>query len=86
MFKKSGRLTKISDNSNDLRSNGVSGDFMVLPSVGERFNLVSDALVLGAGERVISTSPVLSIEEAQSGMVFKTMNSIYLLEIFLSQK
>lgn len=77
-----GRLTKISDNSNALRTNGVVGFFSCEPMVDCYFTLYSESLTPGEEHRVISTSLVTSVDRDGSGIIFRTLYSTYLLEIF----
>lgn len=82
LYKKTGRLTKISDNSNDLRSNGIVGYFHAPPTVGFNFLMFSESLTPGMDHREIRTSLIESVFEENGSLVFKTANSVYMLEIF----
>ena len=79
---RSGRLTKISDNFNALRTNGVLGSFHAEPIVSSYFSFYSDSLTPGLDHRVISTSIVTSVVKDGDGIIFRTLNSAYLLEVF----
>lgn len=82
LYKKNGRLTKISDNNNDLRSNGIVGHFYGPPLEGYNFTIYSESLTPGMDYREVSTSIIAKVEEQSSAIVFHTMNSKYMLEIF----
>lgn len=82
MYKKNGRLTKISDNSGALRSNQIVGYFHAPPIIDTRFTLYAESLTPGMDHREISTSPIVSVAKEQGALVFKTLNSAYMLEIF----
>ena len=73
-----GKLEKISDNDNALRTNDIEGNFAILPQVGKRFVIIGEPLEAGYGVRVVSTSPVQEINiEGNGAIVFRTLNSIY---------
>lgn len=80
--KRAGRLTKISDNYNKLRTNGVVGYFVNPPIVDVRFLMCAEPLSAGAEVRVVSTSPVTLVEQVDGSFIFHTLYSKYLLEIF----
>lgn len=77
-----GRLTKISDNCNELRSNEVVGFFLRLPEVHSSFTIFADSLTPGADLRVVSTSLVTTVDWEGHEIVFRTLNSTYMLKIF----
>lgn len=82
LYKKNGRLTKISDNDNAIRSNGIVGHFYAPPLEGFNFTIFSDPLTPGKEHRTVSTSPVACVEEQGKLIVFQTSYSRYMLEIF----
>lgn len=82
LYKKAGRLTKISDNDNALRFTGVVGLFYGPPLKGYNFTMYSEPLTPGMEYREVSTSPIAKVEVQDSTVVFHTMNSRYMLEIF----
>lgn len=82
LYKKTGRLTKISDNSNGLRSNGVVGYFHAPPMIGFNFWMFAESLTPGMDHREIRTSLIENVSEENGSLIFKTANSVYMLEIF----
>lgn len=82
LYKKIGSLTKISDNDNTIRSNGVVGYFYGPPVEGYNFTIFSESITLGMDFREVSTSPVSKVEGHDSKIVFHTVYSKYMLEIF----
>lgn len=85
LYKKYGKLTKISDNKNDIRQNCIPGYFHVPPTVGFIFLIISKSLTPGIEFREVRTSLItetLETNEEQNVIIFQTANSKYLLEIF----
>lgn len=82
IYKKNGRLTKISDNDNDLRSNRIVGYFYAPPIEGFNFTIFSEPLTPGMDHRKVSTSPIVLVEEDNQMIIFQTSYSRYMLEIF----
>ena len=82
--KRVGRLTKISDNYNNLRTNGDDGYFLNLPNVDNHFMIFAEPLEPETEVRIVSTSPVTVVERiyVNGSIIFHTLNSKYLLEIF----
>lgn len=76
-----GRLKKVSNNENDLRTAEIECEFEDLPCVGECFIIFSKPLELKDGVRVVRTSIIQEIERTPRGFRFKTMNSVYELEM-----
>lgn len=76
-----GILTRI-DGGVALRTNSVEGEFEQLPTVGEKFIILGEPLTEGTDVRVVSTSPVVAVDDpTQQTMFIKTENSLYKLEI-----
>ena len=73
----SGKLTKLSRNKNDLRTNSMEGVFSEPPTIGKRFAITGKPLTKGASIRLIDTSVVQSVEEEEDGWRFQTENSKY---------
>lgn len=71
------KLTKISDNQNNLRTNEVIGYCDELPVIGKSFIMFGEGIEFGT--RMVSTSVVK--EYNQETNVFKTLNSQYKLEL-----
>jgi hypothetical protein len=69
------KLTKISANTNNLRTNQVIGKCFELPKNGEVFVMYAEGLEYGT--RMVSTSLVQEVHEKG----FKTQNSEYALEV-----
>lgn len=79
-----GSLERLESNSSSgLRTNTVYGYFIIEPTVGQRFFMISAPLSGNEKEeRQISTSEVVSIEDLTADrIVFKTQNSSYELKI-----
>lgn len=68
------KLTKVSSNTNALRTNEIIGTCAALPEVGFHFVMYSDGIEFGT--RIVQTSLVQEI----NGDLFKTENSEYKLE------
>lgn len=69
------KLTKLSNNTNRLRTNEVTGTCYKLPELGQPFVMFSEGIEFGT--RMVSTSIVQEIND----LIFKTLNSEYRLEI-----
>lgn len=82
IYKKSGRLTKISDNANNLRSNHVIGYFHAPPMIDTNFTIFSKPLDPTMNHRRVSTSLIEQVWKEQGVLYFKTANSVYMLEVF----
>lgn len=85
LYKKFGKLTKISDNENAIRQNCIPGYFHAPPTVGFNFLIFSKSLTPGIEFRKVRTSLITNILETnkeQNVIIFQTANSKYLLEIF----
>ena len=72
------KLTKVSINSNALRTNEVLGKCDLLPELGKPFVIYAEGIEFGI--RMVTTSLVQEITETGSQIVFKTLNSEYKLE------
>lgn len=78
------RLTRIESNHNNLRTRSLQGWCFDLPVVGSSFTIMGQPISEGAVARVVTTSPVLSIEnldQSSSALRFRTKNSTYELEV-----
>lgn len=77
-----GKLTKISENKNALRTNSVMGEFVEYPEVGMPFFLFGKALdMTDPGYfRQVNTSVVQEVKKIDTGIEFRTLNSVYRLE------
>lgn len=73
-----GVLKNLSPTHNNLRTPTVEGLCFSLPTVGERFGIIGDALE-GKGERLVLTSRVVDVD----GNRFWTRNSWYEFEATL---
>ncbi len=69
------KLTKLSSNANNLRTNEVIGTCTKMPEIDEPFVMYGEGIEFGV--RMVSTSLVKEI----NGIVFKTLNSEYKLEV-----
>lgn len=76
------KLTKLSDNKNNLRTNEIIGECFDLPTEGKCFTLFGEGIEFGT--RVVQTSLVQSVERTDNVVRFKTLNSSYQLDIFYS--
>ncbi len=75
------KLTKISNNVNDLRTNSVEGTTGKMPVVGSYFSMAAESLTPENNVRLVSTSLIQEIDQiSDSEVVFKTLNSTYRLE------
>jgi len=79
-----GKLIKISNNENKLRSKSVEGEFQNLPEVGHSFHIIGESLTEGIPYRIVSTSIVKEIEKIEKGYKIVTMNSVYELELTIN--
>ena len=81
-----GKITKLSDNVNALRTESMTGDFYSWPEVGGRFTIFGKALSIPDGFRMIATFVVQRIvsreylDDGAMTVVFNTENSTYKLE------
>lgn len=66
---------------NSVRTSTVEGMCVSLPKKGEAFNIVARPFVDGSVARVVSTSEVQEITEIDSGVIIKTLNSTYKVEV-----
>jgi hypothetical protein len=69
------KLTKISKNPNDLRTNEVIGELSFVPKIGTIIEMKAKALVAG-DYRLVTTSVIQRIERS----LYYTQNSIYKLD------
>ena len=72
-----GRLTKVSDNPNALRTPSIDGYFSSPPTLGQSFVMYADALDPKADFRQVATSIVKAIIESDTHTRFNTLNSVY---------
>lgn len=82
LYKINGRLTKISDNNNSLRSNEILGVFFAPPTVNYSFTIYAAPLDCSKDYREVSTSKITAVSTEGEKIIFKTMNSYYMLEVF----
>lgn len=78
------RLTKIQSEHNNVRTNEVVGVTSSLPKIGDRFQMLSEAIdkSQGANVRYIETSPVESLKSScENTIIMKTHYSTYELEV-----
>jgi len=77
-----GTLTKISENTNKLRTNSIDGEFPSYPTPGVSFFIFGKSLELDHPDAVrqVNTSIVQSVKKIDSGIEFTTLNSTYRLE------
>lgn len=76
------KLTKVESTHNNLRTNEIVGRPLFIPEVGRSFIMWSEPLDKDMDIRQITTSVVKSVELIGDNLYeFKTMNSIYKLEI-----
>lgn len=74
-----GTLHKVTSTHSIVRTDAMEGDYDRKPTVGKVFSIIGKALV-GAGVRLIETSPVKSVQEVDGKIEFTTHNSTYVLE------
>jgi len=79
-----GKLTKLSQNVNALRTDDIEGEFENLPTIGEHFIIINDEPINPiASGRIVRTSKIEEIRsEKENQYEFDTENSTYLLEIY----
>lgn len=74
-------LRVISSNHSRVRTNKMKGFCIAIPTIGEVFEIFGPPLDVEKNIRVITTTPVVSIEEMHVGkdkiIKFKTRNSLY---------
>ena len=76
------KLTKLSDNENDLRDNEIIGVADSLPEEGQPFIMTAPPRDINIGMRFINTSIVDRIDNKSENIIeFKTMNSLYRIDI-----
>ena len=81
------KLTKLSNNDNNLRTKEVIGRTDNLPVVGHSFVMISRPLDPAADIRRIETSRVKEVEYDDIGAyTIKTENSTYLIEVLGEEK
>ena len=75
------KLTKLSSNENDLRTNEVVGEFMNPPVEGRSFIMFAESIHPDGFARMIGTSRVMHITKGCGECVIQTENSEYKLEL-----
>jgi hypothetical protein len=75
------KMTKISDNANNLRASSVEGFGHNMPEVGKRFTLLAAPLTEGAEFRMIKTSVVQYLTYNFMTVWITTENSKYEIEL-----
>ena len=83
------KLTKISSNSNNLRTKDVEGQIEMIPSVGGRVFMMAEGLEFGS--RIVVTSEILSIylidrSPERDLYHIQTQNSEYSLEVYCGSR
>lgn len=76
-----GKIVKVSDNENELRTNSMEGVFEDLPKVGRSFIIIGEGLTPGLPNRIITTSPVTEVVTIKKGYRIYTTFSVYELEL-----
>jgi hypothetical protein len=82
---KFGKLTKLSNNENALRSSEIEGNFLDLPENSYSFEIINDNPLetsLGQTNRRVITSIVKEVLFKDGVYYFKTLNSEYMLEVY----
>lgn len=75
------RLTKVSKNENDLRTDVITGECARMPQPGFSFNMTAKPLESG-NVRLITTSSVDTITKVDDKKyIFTTLNSTYELDV-----
>lgn len=79
-----GKITKLSDNPNAFRTKDMEGTFFHPPTVGQKFQMIGNALELREGSRIFTTSVVqeISTNPDFDGVIIRTENSLYALETY----
>ena len=77
-----GKLTKLSKNENELRTNSMEGEFWDPPIRGKRFAIIGEGIEFG--DRVIYTSIVKEVKQTELGYEFDTEFSTYRLETVIN--
>ena len=72
-------LTKLSNNKNALRTSDVVGACFNLPEIDKPFRIFGAGIEFG--NRMVTTSPVKSIEIIDDVIRFNTLNSTYSLKV-----
>ena len=65
----------------NVRTNSTEGKCNNLPKIGESFMLIAPPLVEGSIARYVTTSEVKEIIPDKNGMIIKTLNSTYKVEV-----
>lgn len=73
-------LKKVTGGHN-VRTDITIGQCEHLPKIGESFSIVAEPLVEGSIARFVTTSDVQEIIPTDTGMIIKTLNSTYSVEI-----
>lgn len=84
------KMTKTSDNSNDLRTNSVEGETARLPRVNECFAVTCESIDPNMDFRLVRTSVVQSVNVSTSkdgARIYQitTLNSVYDVEVLDDQ-
>lgn len=77
-----GKLTKLSDNNNSLRTNEIDGEFLDLPESGFSFIIIGESLTKDMPSRRVTTSKIIYIHYKNNVFHFQTINSKYKLEVY----
>lgn len=83
-MKYKGRLTKISENDNAVRTITMCGEYSELPRVGSRFTIYGEPLDRTKDYRMIRTGLIKEIKTRPDleGVILVTENSTYELETY----
>lgn len=75
------KLTKLSDNENELRTKEVVGEFMTPPKIGSSFVMFAESIHPDGFARMIATSRIMEIDCGLAECTIHTENSTYKLEL-----
>ena len=65
----------------NVRTDSVEGTCNELPSLNKSFSIIAKPLIEGSIARIVSTSEVQEIIPDETGMIIKTLNSTYKVEV-----
>jgi len=77
------KLKKIESTHNNLRTDNIEGKTTRIPEIGHPFQLFAESLTEGGDFRSVTTTKIQESEykEDSRTFVFKTLNSLYELEV-----
>lgn len=76
-----GTLKRITSNHTNLRTPEMKGEFLEMPIPGKRFTIVGESLTPENNARVITTTPIKTVNYMDGRCVFTTENSEYELSL-----